>query len=895
MLKYRELSLCERKNMNLPHKLLSSLIILFLFSSVADAARTNSRIRCREIDRISPTTPSNIAISQQSETQVTLSWTASSDNLGIAGYYIFANGTKIATVNGTSSVISNINPAEIYEYTVQAYDEQNNVSSLSEAVTVQTGDPETLPDTTPPLAPGNLTATLISGTQIDLAWDAAFDDTNVAGYKIYQNSVYVTTVTTITYSATGLSTGNTDYTFGIIAVDDAGNESSPSSVTYLSPDTTAPTAPNNLSTTNTTTSITLTWDAASDTYGVTGYKVYLDDVLQTTTTNLSYEFTGLTINTGYKVGVEAIDAAANVSDRSFKNVATGCSKVTMNLASAISDTGFAWKLSGDYGAAVPDDQNQTNSPLRLFEDDLELGPPHSLHAAIRSTGLGRFSHKTDGVDEAVRWASSDNTNPTTNGRTYSYCVDADPSQPNPDPDPVVSGAAYPGAMGGGAGSDGGAGGSVIFVTNTNDSGTGSLRACVQETGARTCVFRTGGTITLTSSLSVTNPYITIAGQTAPGGGILIKGVGQNLVKLSGSNILLQYVRIRNAYSSSCSNSSTSECGQDLMVFGHDIMVDHVSTSWNQDEGIGSWGWSGSDPYNITIANNLIAEGLSSHSTGAITGGANANSQTNIDYYRNLFMNNSHRNPLLKNKSSRIVNNLWYNNRRYAIQIMGGMKVDIIGNKLKQGPLNDQYAPNPWDWHEVQLISSPGVDSPNTATAPTIPSIFMSDNQGWSQANPTGDQWVMTAPSSCENCAETSSGPAPTSYKRTPWEKMTDTAFPITAIGSSQLEATILSTVGASQKLACGGGFVANRDSVDTRLISQYNTNDGITSLAVTENSSGIGGFPTIAAGTPCTDTDSDGMPDEYETSKGFNINNAADRNTVAANGYTNLQNYLAGL
>jgi hypothetical protein len=87
--------------------------------------------------------------------------------------------------------------------------------------------------------------------------------------------------------------------------------------------------------------------------------------------------------------------------------------------------------------------------------------------------------------------------------------------------------------------------------------------------------------------------------------------------------------------------------------------------------------------------------------------------------------------------------------------------------------------------------------------------------------------------------------------------------------------------------------VAIRDSVDTRLINQYQTNTGISFLQ--PSAAGVyGGFPAIASGTPCADADHDGMSDVWETARGLSLNNAADRNTIAGSGYTNLEVYLAG-
>jgi hypothetical protein len=243
------------------------------------------------------------------------------------------------------------------------------------------------------------------------------------------------------------------------------------------------------------------------------------------------------------------------------------------------------------------------------------------------------------------------------------------------------------------------------------------------------------------------------------------------------------------------------------------------------------------------------------------------------------MNNSHRNPLWKHKTGRVVNNLFYNQSFYTTQIGGGMQADIINNKYKKGPMYGRvYA----GVHEIEAFSG------NGTTAPGTPSLYLNGNIGWNQTNPSGDQWLMAANTTGENGTET--GTITNSWRRT--TPIANTIFPIVAEPASNLESSMLSTVGASQRLDCNGNWVANRDTTDQRLITQYQNNTGITSIVSDESQ--VGGFPTIASGTACTDTDHDGMPDTWETSKGLNPNNAADRNNVASNGFTQLENYING-
>ena len=175
-------------------------------------------------------------------------------------------------------------------------------------------------DTEPPVAPTNLASSNITTNSVDLSWNASTDNVGVTGYAIYKNGSLLSTTTGTSYSVTGLSP-NTTYSFYVKAYDAAGNYSSASStlnVTTLDEaDTQAPTAPTNLAYANLTQiSVDLSWTASSDNVGVTGYQIYKNGSLLTTTTGTSYSVNGLSASTSYSFYVKAYDAAGNVSSAS---------------------------------------------------------------------------------------------------------------------------------------------------------------------------------------------------------------------------------------------------------------------------------------------------------------------------------------------------------------------------------------------------------------------------------------------------------------------------------------------------------------------------------------------------------------------------------------------------
>jgi len=268
-------------------------------------------------DTTPPTVPTNLVASSITSTTVMISWTASTDNVGVVGYKVYCDGTERAT-----GILTNfyqdtgLTPNTTYAYTVSAYDQAGNNSAQSASVNATTS---TSPDTSPPSVPTNLQASSITSTSVTISWTASTDNFGVTGYKVFRNGTQVATVTSGTsYPDTSL-TPNTTYAYTVNAYDQAGNNSAQSASVNATtlPDTTPPSVPTNLVASGiTSTTVTISWTASTDNVGVTDYRVFRNGTQVGTTPGTSYQDTNLTANTTYAYTVSAYDQAGNPSAQS---------------------------------------------------------------------------------------------------------------------------------------------------------------------------------------------------------------------------------------------------------------------------------------------------------------------------------------------------------------------------------------------------------------------------------------------------------------------------------------------------------------------------------------------------------------------------------------------------
>jgi len=416
--------------------------------------------------------------------------------------------------------------------------------------------------------------------------------------------------------------------------------------------------------------------------------------------------------------------------------------------------------------------------------------------------------------------------------------------------------AFPGADGYGKYVTGGRGGNVYEVTNLNDDyNAGSLRYAINQSGARTIVFRVSGNIELKSDLNISNGDLTIAGQTAPGEGICIKNYP---VEINANNVIIRYVRFRlnedwgeDALGGNSSKNSASSGS----LPRKNIIIDHCSVSYGCDETLSAY-----DIENLTIQWCIISESMNrdGHGYGGIFGGWGAS------LHHTLFAHHKNRSPRFcgaryQNNLEREVVDMRYNVIYNAGKSYGGEggNYNLINNYYKK--LSGEFC-NPYKPDADQFVGMP-YDSIKSHW-------YVDGNYVYGNTRINADNW---------------NGGVKLNYPAL--NIKVETPFPSAYIGAEE------TATEAYYNVCYGAGVtLPKRDTVDKRVINSVIKNIGSVPLTLAD----IPGepFPVLDSLPAPADSDHDGMPDEWENANNLDPNNADDRNTVATDGYTMLEKYM---
>ncbi len=422
--------------------------------------------------------------------------------------------------------------------------------------------------------------------------------------------------------------------------------------------------------------------------------------------------------------------------------------------------------------------------------------------------------------------------------------------------------AFPGAEGFGALTTGGRGGSVIEVTNLNDSGAGSLRAAIQASGPRTVVFRVSGTIALRSELRINNGNLTIAGQTAPGDGICVSNYP---VTVDADNVIIRFIRFRHG-------DLTDSEGDAL--WGREqqnIIIDHCSMSWSVDEAASFY-----DNKNFTLQYCILSESLyasnhskGNHGYGGIWGGQG------VTFHHNLLAHHTSRNPR-------------FCGSRYTGQPELEL-VDHRNNVIYNWGFNSCYGGEAGNHNMVANYYKPG---PATSYNVRDRIVEPSDNEnGYGTYYITGNVTEGSPAVTADNWLGVDGIPA-------------DVKDQIRR--DAPLDAPALTPHTAHEAfehvLARAGAILPARDPIDARIIREVMTGTATYGGAygegegIIDSQETVGGWVSLESTTPPEDGDHDGMPDAWEDQAGLDKTNPDDRNgDLNGNGYTNLEDYLNSL
>ena len=471
--------------------------------------------------------------------------------------------------------------------------------------------------------------------------------------------------------------------------------------------------------------------------------------------------------------------------------------------------------------------------------------------------------------------------------------------------------AFPGAEGGGMYTAGGRGGKVLVVTNLNDDGPGSFRWACEQGGARIIVFNVSGIINLKTPVILRAPYVTIAGQTAPGDGVCIAGES---FQVDTHDVIVRHMRFRRG-NTHVWNREDSFGGNPI----GNIMIDHCSCEWGLDENISFYrhmfDMGDGKPkrkvptVNVTIQNTISAKALDTynHAFGSTIGGENST------FMRNLWADNTGRNPSIGwGGVFNFVNNIIYNwVHRTADGGEFSTMSNFINNYYKPGPLTPKQSNVGWRIVKAESRSN------KLFPYKQFGRVYATGNIMEGYPEITKDNWaggIQTA----DKDGDLGEDELSLMRSNEPFEMPYMTIIP-----SEQTFDRVLDNVGA---------MLPTRDIVDQRIVEEVRTGKayyvkklpkenpygdtwGMKEASMKEDGSfkyrrlsndsykdGIitdiaqmGGYPEYK-GTPYIDTDGDGMPDEWEIANGLNPNDPSDANgDCNGDGYTNIEKFINGI
>ncbi|MGE5125139.1 MAG: alpha/beta hydrolase fold domain-containing protein [Betaproteobacteria bacterium] len=416
--------------------------------------------------------------------------------------------------------------------------------------------------------------------------------------------------------------------------------------------------------------------------------------------------------------------------------------------------------------------------------------------------------------------------------------------------PAVAGSelpAFPGAEGFGASTPGGRAGRAVLVTSLEDSGPGSFRAAVAAKGPRTVVFRVGGLVTLRSRVVIEEPFLTIAGQTAPGDGICFRG---QAVEIRTHDVVVRHLRFRPG-----DVSGAEVDGLSLGGGARRVILDHCSAGWSVDESLSLAG----DAADVTVQWCLIAEALnrSVHRKGPHGYGSLMRASGGVTLHHDLWAHNVARNPRLGDDYGRppwplfdVRNNVIYDYGAMASGLTGDhLRANYVANYVRPGPASDT--------RRGVVVLTPDADV----------GFHVTGNLAEGRPDVSADNTLLFERGNAGG------------RRRLALFEEPFAAPPVRTTDAVQSLQEVLTDVGATRP---------RRDPVDARVLREVQARGGRT----IDSQQDVGGWPVYASGTAPADADADGMPDEWERAHGLDPADLADGPRLSRDGYTNLEVYL---